>query len=128
MCGGQSKSALFEMHMCSATGDDLKAVVAEATELIGSSESLTAPGLALAGDLNIAAEEAQHVFGEVGDLAAANLMHTAKVWAGEVAHACQALEGEAHELKTLSGKGAGMEGADFSKSDAVTRPRELWRK
>lgn len=119
MCGGKSKSALFEMHMCMATGDDLSKALSESTAFVGASENLTGPAMQLASDLNVAAEEAQGVFGSAGDPVAADLMQTSKVWAGEVEHAAEDLAGKTAELDELVKKGEGMEGEDFSKSDAV---------
>jgi hypothetical protein len=119
MCGGESKSALFEMHMCDATADDLAKSLTLAAEFTATSENLTKSAMTTASGMQVAAEEGQMLFGEAGDPVASDLMQECKEWAGVVEHAAEDLEAKTAELSELVKTAEGLEGSDFTSSDAA---------
>jgi hypothetical protein len=125
MCGGESKSALFSMHMCSATGDDLLKVVTSSSELAGAAANMSKSTLDVATAMQVTAEEGQETFGAAGDPVASQLMQESKAWAGKVMHAAEALEGKTEELNELITIAGEMKGADLTTSDAVKEAEAL---
>jgi len=84
MCGGHTKSSIFQMHSCSDGVQDMESAAAEAT---ASSDLLTlelgklAP---LVASMQTIAATYQERLGKAGDVAAGDLMQQAKVVAGEL--------------------------------------------
>merc|ERR1719160_833763 len=65
------------------------------------------------------------MFGLAGDPTASNLMQTAKVFAGELQHAAEAVLGDAKKLTGLAESAAALEGADFSENAKVKEAEKL---
>eukprot|EP00928_Gymnodinium_smaydae_P072414 TRINITY_DN5577_c1_g1_i2.p1 TRINITY_DN5577_c1_g1~~TRINITY_DN5577_c1_g1_i2.p1 ORF type:complete len:424 (+),score=112.90 TRINITY_DN5577_c1_g1_i2:63-1334(+) len=87
MCGGKTKSSIFEMHSC----NDAAAKVAEAKAVAEASEAglskLVGTVETAAKDMQASAVALQKTFGKVGDDAATSHMQDAKKFAGELEHA-----------------------------------------
>jgi len=89
MCGGALKSSIFEMHECADTavqlseaGDKAAAAEKSLSAIVGKAEDLS-------GEMQGSAEAFQKAFGDAGDPVAADLMQSAKVFAGELLHSAE---------------------------------------
>merc|ERR1719362_2178395 len=125
MCGGKSKSAIFQMHQCADTASDLKVAAgklgAEMKNLDEIREKVRREGIWM----QLAGKWLQKMFGPVGDIHASDLQQRAKAWSGELEDAAKkgkALHGKMEELEKAAG---GMTGADFSMYDKVTAAEEI---
>jgi hypothetical protein len=125
MCGGETKSALFEMHMCASTAEDMFKALSETANATYKEGNLSKDLLELATGLQSAAQEAQDLFGSAGDPVASNLMQEAKVWAGTLEHAAEALTVNAKELDALLEKGKSLEGSDFTGRETVVEAEKV---
>jgi len=91
MCGGMTKSSIYQMHVCG--GEVVKKrmdkAVAEAEEIGGKLMELAGLSKESADNLQQAASDYQDVFGQAGDPDASNLFQAAKVTAGKLVHAAE---------------------------------------
>jgi hypothetical protein len=102
MCGGKSKSTLFEMHQCGTADKDLLKARDGLKEEVLDHVALTADIKKAGEDMQAAAQSAQDAFGKVGDSTASSLAQSAKGFAGKLEHAAEdgeKLEEEAGELE-----------------------------
>jgi len=84
VCGGMSKSSIFQMHECS---DAKENVAAAAVKLTAVGDELTKSATAAKHAqevLDTSAADLQTAFGKVGDSAATELLQSAKVFAGRI--------------------------------------------
>jgi len=84
MCGGHSKSSIFQMHSCSDGGQDMQNAASAATaskDLLVLESGKLAP---LVESMQTIAAAYQERLGNAGDVAATGLMQQAKVVAGEL--------------------------------------------
>jgi len=102
MCGGKSKSSIYAMHMCSSTGEDLRARQATALGMKANMEAKLAYALGVSKILQESGEHIQKRFGPVGDSQATDLGQAEKVFAGELEHLTEVAEDIAGELGSLS--------------------------
>merc|ERR1719498_1901018 len=70
MCGGKSKSEIFEMHMCNSAEEDLKFSAERAIDLSDKMRTKASAAQSLSGSMQQAGSELQKSFGAVGDTAA----------------------------------------------------------
>merc|ERR1719253_222642 len=111
MCGGKSKSQIFEMHMCNSAEEDLKSSADRASDLSDKMNTKATAAKSLSDSIQQAGAELQKTFGAVGDVAAADLMQKAKVFAGFLQHAAHYVDVMEKQITSLVEK---------SKSPAVT--------
>jgi len=107
-CGGKTKSAIFEMHMCQQTEENLHSAAASMEDmgeiLAGVHEKLdfTAKTMQTAG------KTIQEEYGQVGDTAASALAQAAKVHAGKLQEAADASATLSEELVSLKEEANGV--------------------
>lgn len=123
MCGGQTKSSIFAMHMCASTKQDLSELISKASALESDMQAKVTLAKGLSHDLQAGAEALQKSFGAVGDSATTNLMQGAKLFAGS-------LESKAANVDSLAGKLAVVVSEatalkDFSDPAVVTQAEHL---
>jgi len=128
MCGGMSKSNIFEMHFCDSTAGDLAAAAEKATEFLADSEGLGKTIGADAEALQAEAEAAQGKFGTAGDTVMSDLLQGAKVFAGELQHATEDAMKTGEELSATAEEAKGMDGADFTDPDEMKKAEDLMKK
>merc|ERR1719356_253830 len=114
MCGGMTKSSIFEMHSC-----DDATVNLEAASAVAQTQRLTLVGAltevaATAESMQAGAATLQKSFGKVGDTAATTLMQAAKVFAGKLQHAAEDGFTLATQIEGLESSAASLAGADAS--------------
>eukprot|EP00928_Gymnodinium_smaydae_P072415 TRINITY_DN5577_c1_g1_i3.p1 TRINITY_DN5577_c1_g1~~TRINITY_DN5577_c1_g1_i3.p1 ORF type:complete len:424 (+),score=79.51 TRINITY_DN5577_c1_g1_i3:63-1334(+) len=100
MCGGKTKSSIFEMHACNDAADKVAGAKTAAEASEARLSKLVATVETASKDMQASAAALQKTFGKVGDGPAAGHMQDAKKFAGELEHA--AADG-AKIHKTLSG-------------------------
>jgi len=113
MCGGMTKSSLFEMHACSDAAEDVADAAGKMTSLKAIITEKSAATTTAATNMQSAADVMQTAFGKVGDSAATGLLQSAKVFAGELEKAAgtssklvqdmAALEASASSTGSVSG-------------------------
>mmetsp|Transcript_31020 Transcript_31020/g.68029 ORF Transcript_31020/g.68029 Transcript_31020/m.68029 type:complete len:452 (-) Transcript_31020:74-1429(-) len=117
MCGGASKSSLFEMHLCADAASNLASAQAEwqglSSEVLRLSKEITA----VAGNMQESASALQKRLGAAGDPTASDLMQSAKAFAGELEHAAEA-------GAKLGGESVAAEAADDKAAEASTQKLE----
>jgi hypothetical protein len=119
MCGGMSKSSIFEMHSCNDAAEKLK-TAADAAAAEGERLTYAAVGVAdVSAHMQSLADALQPVFGTVGDTAATASLQAAKVFAGTLEHAAEKGQALVAELKDLEAKAAGKQESDAA-SESVT--------
>jgi len=80
VCGGNSKSSVFAMHMCHSLGEDLKLAVDEASTFIADAKvRVLADGKSCVKDMTKVADVLKAAFGKVGDSGVTDLAQTAKI-------------------------------------------------
>merc|ERR1719379_921360 len=89
MCGGKTKSSVFEMHSCNDAVANLEAATSAASAAHKSLVSTVADVEKVSKDMQAAADTLQKSFGKVGDSAATTLFQDAKVFAGELEHSAE---------------------------------------
>jgi len=119
-CGGKTKSAIFEMHMCQQTEENLHSAAASMEDmgeiLAGVHEKLdfTAKTMQTAG------KTIQEEYGQVGDTAASALAQAAKVHAGKLQEAADASATLSEEMVSLKEGANGVKvGSSASGVDEV---------
>jgi len=127
MCGGKSKSSVFQMHACSSTQADLAAALSK-MEGVGADLAANASQAAQAGaGMQGAASALQAVFGAAGDPVASNLLQTAKVFAGQLEQASRQAQAIAARAAALRGRHAGVASGDFTAFAAAAQAEALIR-
>lgn len=125
MCGGKSKSSIFEMHLCADTATDLKDAGAKAQDLAKAISGDVDEATDIFDGMQAAADDLQDVFGQAGDPTASNLMQSAKAFAGELQHAAEAASASQKKLETLAGEVSSLEGGDFKDEEHVKKAEKL---
>jgi len=92
MCGGKTKSSIFEMHNCNDGGKVLGAAALEAYNVKLQIDDLVPLAKSAAEGKNELAARFQASFGASGDVDAAAMMQVAKVSAGKLLEAAKATE------------------------------------
>merc|ERR1719428_870165 len=128
MCGGMSKSSIFEMHFCDSTAGDLADAADKASTFLEESEGLAKTALADSESLQSAAEAGQAAFGSAGDTVMSDLMQSAKVFAGELQHTAEDAMKTGEELSAAVEKAEGMKGADFTNPEEMKTAEDLMKK
>jgi len=127
MCGGMKKSSIYQMHFCDSTADDLASAAGKVEDFLGKSKYFNE--VALTGeDLQSAADQGQAAFGNAGDPVMADLMQTAKVFAGDLEKVATAGNKVGDALATLSDEATAMDGADFTDPAEMKKAEELMKK
>jgi len=120
MCGGMTKSSIFEMHLCADTANDLEEVVGKAGDLASNMEGVGNEAETTASDMQDIGAAGQDMFGKAGDPTASDLMQQAKVFAGEVQHASEDTLKIFGKLDELKKKADGMKEGDFTSFEVIT--------
>jgi len=107
MCGGKSKSSIYEMHQCNNTAEDLATADSLANTSLVTLSAVEADVAAAGASMQEAGAKLQEAFGQVGDPVAAGNCQKAKDFAGEVVHAAEAGATAATTLTELRAKAAG---------------------
>merc|ERR1719229_1699008 len=115
MCGGMTKSSLFAMHECADTAQNLLAAEASMATTQEALHNITTQVVILAGEMQAKAETYQAALGLAGDPAAADLMQSAKVFAGAMEQAETEVAKLLPEMTAASIEAKAMTGNDFTK-------------
>jgi len=116
MCGSNSKSSMFQMHMCSNTKQDLAASKEKLDEARKGIKKLFDKVCPAGKVMQAAGAELQATFGKLGDVGASD---------GEIQKECKEAKGVAEEIKTLDGKHGKISGGDFEEFEAATEAEAL---
>lgn len=117
MCGGQSKSNIWEMHMCNDAAQVLAATALEAYAVQVQLDDLIPRAMDAAHGKQELAVDLQEEFGQLGDPAAANLMQKSKVSAGNLLHLAEQAEESRNSLRGIIRESVGMTGVNPSSLD-----------
>merc|ERR1712000_773121 len=98
MCGGESKSHIWEMHKCNDGAQVLAAAAVQGHAVQLALNDLIPRVLKAAQGKQDLAADLQKKFGQAGDPDAGKLMQSAKVSAGKLLHLAEAAEEEEREL------------------------------
>eukprot|EP00747_Dinoflagellata_sp_TGD_P091403 gnl/TRDRNA2_/TRDRNA2_165039_c0_seq7.p1 gnl/TRDRNA2_/TRDRNA2_165039_c0~~gnl/TRDRNA2_/TRDRNA2_165039_c0_seq7.p1 ORF type:complete len:768 (+),score=170.57 gnl/TRDRNA2_/TRDRNA2_165039_c0_seq7:54-2357(+) len=123
ICGGKSKSSVFEMHFCDSTEQDLNDAAAKATVAASDFDSRVAMAKDLSKSMQDAGAANQETFGKAGDPAASDLMQEAKVFAGELQHAAEDTERISETVKEMVNHAKDLK--NFKKVETVTEAEHL---
>merc|ERR1719215_40508 len=104
MCGGKSKSSIFEMHTCDDTEKNLEKAKDDANEALGALDKLISSVKDAAEQGEADANTIQESLGKAGDPDGSALMQEAKIYAGELIHAAEDAQELVDEVKDLKGK------------------------
>lgn len=125
MCGGKTKTSIFEMHMCEDTAKELSSSADSAFGAAHSGETIAASLQTKAAGIQKLAAEMQTALGQVGDPVASNLMQASKVWAGKLEAGAKAASKSAKSLKALVAKADNLLKGNFTSSSDVTVAEKL---
>jgi len=114
MCGGKSKSNIFEMHDCANTKADIVNTASKMTDLSTDMTALEGQVADLATAMQGAATTLQESFGKAGDPVASDLMQSAKIFAGEMEHTAEGAKKLAEDMQKLKTAADDKKDADFS--------------
>lgn len=89
MCGGNTKSSIYEMHMCADTAGDLTKGVDKLSKTAAKLGTATSTLLEMSTQGQKEAVEFQQLLGIIGDPTASDNMQAAKVQAGVLQHAAE---------------------------------------
>lgn len=125
MCGGKSKSTVWEMHMCSNTKKDLEDMGEMMTTLLENIEEEEGNLTTLAEEGQAIADELQVTYGKIGDPTAADLFQQAKVRAGVLEERAKMAKGVADKIKEIDSEYKDLDGEDFTSFDAAKKAEDL---
>merc|ERR1719375_126546 len=128
MCGGMSKSSIFEMHFCDSTAEDLAKTAEKAGDFLSEAKPIGEKAMEDAEKLQAAAETGQATFGNAGDTVMSDLMQSAKVFAGELTHNIEGAVKLGKELDAEVKDAEGMDGADFTDPEEMKKAEDLMKK
>eukprot|EP00747_Dinoflagellata_sp_TGD_P210824 gnl/TRDRNA2_/TRDRNA2_84066_c0_seq2.p1 gnl/TRDRNA2_/TRDRNA2_84066_c0~~gnl/TRDRNA2_/TRDRNA2_84066_c0_seq2.p1 ORF type:complete len:498 (+),score=128.28 gnl/TRDRNA2_/TRDRNA2_84066_c0_seq2:78-1496(+) len=100
-CGGETKSSIFQMHMCNDAEADMETAIDKAESMIDEMETKTEDCKKYGDDMQASGEALQPVFSKVGDNDAGDLMQSAKVFAGKLASAERLASKDSAKLELL---------------------------
>jgi len=130
MCGGELKSSIFEMHSCDDTAKVLEDTMSKANDAISAAQGVVDTLKATAEQGEADANAMQESFGSAGDPDASNLMQEAKIYAGELIHACEDGQELIDEVQPAVDEAGTLDGKDLKKfenakqADAVVKAME----
>jgi len=127
MCGGMSKSSIFEMHFCDSTAEDLAKTAEKAGDFLSEAKPIGETAMEDAEKLQAAAETGQATFGNAGDTVMSDLMQSAKVFAGELTHNIEGAVKLGKELEKEVEDAKGMDGADFTDPEKMKKAEDLMK-
>jgi len=113
MCGGKSKSTMWEMHMCNDDAQKLAEFSVRSHQLKTSLDELVPKALDAAAGKNELAQKLQDVFGQAGDPDTGALMQKAKVAAGKLQHLAEIAEEDGNKLGSLISRADVLTGFRF---------------
>jgi hypothetical protein len=125
MCGGKSKSSIFSMHSCATTGKELSDAAGKAASIADAIGELSGKVTSAGDAMEAMGAKLKATFSETGDAEAAELMHSAKVFAGELLAAAAAGDKLKADLAEMETKAEGMAGADFAAASDVSEAEAL---
>jgi len=125
MCGSNSKSSIFSMHMCSNTKMELGESKEKMEEASKQLTKVTDEVSDTSKTMQTASAALQASFGKVGDVEASDLMQAAKVRAGELEKAAKEASKVSDEIKVLNEKHAKASKADLDEFNAATEAEAL---
>jgi hypothetical protein len=112
VCGGNSKSSIFAMHMCHSLGEDLKLAVDEASTFVADAKTrVLADGKACVKDMTKVADILKAAFGNVGDSGVTDLAQTAKINLNQLDYAVLAADRTTNELSEILQDASAQAGA-----------------
>merc|ERR1719424_12280 len=123
VCGGESKSSVFAMHMCDSTAADLAKVSKPAEVMVSEMGGLVKLAKGLSSDMQKMAAQLQKRLGAVGDSGATALLQNAKVFAGALVHKAEDAELAANALGKLTKSASSL--TKFTSPDTVTKAERL---
>jgi len=123
ICGGESKSSVFAMHMCDSTKMDLGKLSGEAKYTASAMGDVVKLAKSLSAEMQDMAAQLQPRFGAVGDSSATTLLQNAKVFAGELVHKAEDADEAANALGSLSESADSLK--DFGSPATVTKAERL---
>jgi hypothetical protein len=123
MCGGNSKSSVFAMHMCASTESDIGQWSGKAQSLKSNMDAKVKTAKGLSDDMQKGAVSLQKSFGAVGDSAATGLMQDAKVFAGTLVHKAEDAEAVSGRLGKLIASSGLLK--DFTSPATVTKAERI---
>lgn len=118
MCGGMSKSMIFEMHFCGDTAEDLQDAKEQMGALKKDLEALAEPAAEASDIMQNSASEGEATFSGVDPTATA-LMRRAKGFAGSLQRAVTPNEELLKTLGSLDTEAEGMASEDFTDAETI---------
>lgn len=119
MCGGKTKSAIFSMHECLDTVQELQDSRGEANRVIAVLKNLRDGAVDTSDMMQLVAEALLEGLGQAGDVAASDLMQQAKAFAGEILHAGETFgDGNMEKLTNMM---AATDGDNIAELQGATR-------
>jgi len=128
MCGGESKSSIFEMHSCNNIASDLSNTASKMEDIQADMMKLVKKVKKAGNDMQDAGDTLYKAFNGMGDVSAARNIQKAKVRAGEILHSvdeAEALDGDMDDLKSDA---SGLKGSDFSMFAKAEEAEDTTRK
>lgn len=125
MCGGKTKSSIFQMHMCSNTGADLVESADKTTGVLNDLTSMHVRVKNASVDMQSWGASFQANFSKVGDPEAAALMQKAKEYAGVLEHAAEDGNDALTSMNASVSAATGLNGSDFSKPAKITEAEDV---
>lgn len=120
MCGGKSKSQIFEMHMCADIVGDLKAGTSKLAKISKHLSDSTKMISGMAKQAEKESQELQKLMGEIGDSHASNMLRLASVEAGKLAKEAEEAEKVEDKLQSAEKEGKKLlDGSFIQKSGGV---------
>jgi uncharacterized protein YjbJ (UPF0337 family) len=113
MCGGKSKSNIWEMHMCNDGAQTLAEASFNAHQVKDALRDLVENSLKAAEGKQKLATKLQDAFGQAGDPAASNLMQKAKNAAGDLQHLAEDAEEAKEKLADMISDADDLTGFDY---------------
>jgi hypothetical protein len=123
MCGGKSKSSIFQMHECGDAASNVADATAKMSTVKAGLAEVSAEVKKVAESMQSIADALQPAFGKVGDSAATGLLQSAKSTAGEL---LQAAAAGSKLVESMTGLESSAQTAGSAKGfEAVTAAESL---
>jgi len=123
VCGGQSKSSIFAMHMCDSTKDDLGERRMKAALMKKRLTARVKTARKRSAAMQVMSANLQEVLGEVGDSGATGLLQSAKQFAGELEYKADEVEAEENKLAKLADEKTSLK--DFTSPANVAKAKRV---
>jgi hypothetical protein len=115
MCGSSSKSSIFSMHSCDDTEQNLLKAKEDANEALSALTELITTMKDAAEQGEADANTIQDSLGAAGDPDGSGLMQEAKIYAGEIIHACEDAQELVDSVQEVVDEVKSLEGKDMKK-------------